>query len=551
MDGRTAKSLRAMREVIQNPDLRRLQLASAGSVLGNWGYVVALGVYAYAEGGPAAIGLVTVIRLVPSALAAPFVSMLGDRFRRDRVMVMTDLGRAALMTAAAAVIAAEGPAALVYAIVGFSSLVGTGFRPAQAALLPSLARNPDELTAANVAASSVDGIGIFLGPALGGLLLAATSSEVVFLANALTFVWSAAMVWRIRGGAQAAARPRKPSLLAEATAGFTTLAGERRARVLVSLYTAQTLIAGMLNMLLVVTALELLETGVSGVGFLTSALGAGSLVGGVVAVGLIGHQRLAMAFAVGLGLFSAPLAIVALWPDKYAAPAFIALIGVANTIVDVSAVTLMQRAVPDEVLSRVFGVMQSLLLGAMALGAVIGPALVEGFGIRAALAIAGAFLPLTAVLFARALARVDREAPGRAPEAELLARLPIFGPLPAPELERLASTLVRLERPAGETIFRRGDPGDRFYVVERGEVLVTPGDRPPRTLGPGEGFGEIALLRDVPRTADVAAQTNVTLLALERDDFIAVVTGHPSSAEAADAVIAANLGDVRAGMASA
>jgi hypothetical protein len=219
--------------------------------------------------------------------------------------------------------------------------------------------------------------------------------------------------------------------------------------------------------------------------------------------------------------------------------------------VDVSAVTLMQRAVPDEVLSRVFGVMQSLLLGAMAVGAVVGPVLVEGFGIRTALVIVGVSLPVVALVAVVPLSRLDRAAAGPPPEVELLRGLEIFAPLPGPPLEELAKSLVRVELPAGTTVFSRGDHGDRFYIVESGEVVVQPEDQPARTLGPGEGFGEIALLRDVPRTADVVAKTDVALLALEREEFIAVVTGDASTAEAADAVIAANLGEVRAGMASA
>jgi MFS family permease len=536
---------------VRNPDLRRVQLAWAGSVFGNWGYMVALGVYAYQEGGPAAVGLVGVLRMLPSALAAPFVAVLGDRLRRDLVMVVTDIVRAALMVAAALVIAVEGPALAVYLIVAASSVVGTGFRPAQAALLPSLARTPAELTAANVASSTVESVGMFLGPALGGLLLAATNTEVVFLANAATFLWSAGMVARIKGGREAPPRPRQPSFLTEAGAGFRMLAGEPNARLLVSLYAAQTLVAGMLSVFLVVTALELLETGESGVGALTSAVGVGGLVGAVLAVALTARQRLGADLALGLVLFGGPLALVAAWPNPVVAFLLICLVGAGNTIVDVAAITLMQRTVPDEVLARVFGVLQGVLLGTMAIGSLIAPALVEGLGLRPGLVVAGCLLPLVALLVFRSLSRLDRMAPAPGPELELLRADPIFAPLPEPVLEQLASSLVRVEQAAGEPILRRGDPGDRYYIVERGEVVVEPENRPAQVLGPAAGFGEIALLRDVPRTADVTARTDVTLLALERDDFIAAVTGHASSADAADAVIAGRLDTVRTGLASA
>ncbi|MBA2332176.1 MAG: MFS transporter, partial [Actinobacteria bacterium] len=185
--GRTYGSLAAS---FRNPNLRRIQLAWMGSVIGNWSYSVALAVYAYQQGGAAAVGLVAVIRLLPSAIAAPIVAVAADRFPRVWVMVAADLIRVPLMLLAALTILWEGPAPLVYAAAGVAS-VGTAFRPAQAALMPSLARDPEELSAANVASSTVESVGSFLGPALGGLLLAATSAEIVFAVNGLSFVWSA------------------------------------------------------------------------------------------------------------------------------------------------------------------------------------------------------------------------------------------------------------------------------------------------------------------------------------------------------------------------
>jgi len=550
---RLHESLRAVGEVARNRDLRRLELAWAGSVLGNWGYVVALSVYAYDQGGAAAVGLVGVVRLLPAAIASPFVSLLADRMRRERVMVGTDLVRAALMAVAAATIAADGPPAAVYTLVGLSSAVGTGFRPAQAALLPSLARTPTELTAANLVSSTVESVGLFLGPALGGILLAVTNAQTVFAVNGASFVWSALLVLGVRGGgvpAAAATGARRPSFVEEASAGFRTLAGEPRARLLVSLYTAQTLVAGMLNVFLVVTALELADTGPSGVGVLTSAMGVGGIVGGVVAIGLVARQRLGVDFALGLTLFGLPLVLVAAWPGAVGAFLFVCLIGIGNTVVDVSAMTLMQRAIPDDVLARVFGVLESMLFAAMAVGAVLAPVLVDGLGPRAALAVAGAFLPLLALVSLRPLARLDATVSGPAPEIALLRAIPIFTPVSEPALEQLAHSLVRVDLPAGTEILRRGEPGDRFYVIERGTVAVDPEDGPERRLGPGESFGEIALLRDVPRTATVTAADDVSLLALDRDDFIGIVTGHPQSAEAADAVIASRLDVVRADLAS-
>jgi len=540
-------SARVLRDVLRNPDLRRLELAWVGSVLGHWSYVVALAVYAYGEGGAAAVGVVGVIRMFSGALGAPLMSTLGDRFRRERVMLSADLVRAGLMGGAAALIAADGPAAAVYAIAAAATVVGTSFRPAQAALLPSLARTPAELTAANAASSTVESIGSFAGPALGGLVLAAAGVEAVFLVNAASFVWSALLVSRIHGPAPRGVRPQgeRPGFARAIGGGARALAGEKDARVLVALYCAQTLVAGALNVLIVVAALELLDRGTAWVGFLNSMVGIGGLAGALLALGLASRLRLAGDFAVGLALFGAPLALLAAWPSPAAALGLLLVVGVGNTLVDVSAVTLLQRAAPDEALARVFGLLESLLLASIGLGALLAPALIAGLGTRPALVACGALLPALALLSWRRLARID--ARGRVPgeRLALLRGIPIFAPLPESVLERLASQLAEVSARAGATVVSAGEPGNLFYAIASGEVVVEG-----RRLGPGEFFGEIALLKDVPRTATVTAATDVALLALEREEFIAAVTGHAESAAAADAIVAQRLAPLRAGVAS-
>jgi MFS family permease len=542
-ESRARTAARALRDVFASAPLRRLQLAWAGSVLGGWAYLVALGVYAYDEGGAAAVGLVGLIRMIPAALAAPFTASLADRFPRVTVMVASDAIRFALMLGAAAVIAADGPAAAVYVLVAASTVTGTVFRPAQAALLPSLVRTPTELTAANVASSTIESIGTFLGPALGGLLLAVSSPEVVFAANGLTFLWSAVLVLGLRGHEQpreareAAPDEPEPGLLA----GIGTIVHEPTLRTLVGLYAAQTLVAGALNVLVVVTSFELLDLDDAGVGLLYAAVGVGGLVGGFVALLLAPGGRLARDFALGLALFGLPLALIGGVPVAVIAVIGLAIIGIGNSIVDVNALTIMQRAVPDDVLGRALGALEGLLLATLGLGAVLAPVLIDVVGPEAALIATGALLPLLALLSRPRLRALDERT--AAPTATgLLRGVPMLAGLPEPVLERLAREAVAVSFPAGSVVLREGDVGDRFYVVERGEVAILG-----RHFGPGEGFGEIALLRDVPRTATATAVTDVALAALERDPFVAAVTGHAPSAATADAVVAARLGSLSAG----
>jgi MFS family permease len=547
---RLVEAGRAFRGIVANPDLRRLELAWAGSEIGDWATVIGVAVFAFEAGGAAAVGLVGLVRLLPAAVGAPFTAVLADRFQRRRVMLTADLLRAGALAGAAVAAFSDAPAGVVYALVSFVSLVATAFRPAQAALLPSLARTPDELTAANVTSSTVESVAAFAGPAIGGALVAGTSVGVAFAVTAGTFLWSALLLSGIRGEPVEKAEEGREAIPAAILGGFRAIAGEGGLRLLIGLFAAQTLVYGALSVLLVVTALELLDLGESGLGYLYSALGIGGVAGAVVSAALVGRRRLATAFGIGVVAWGVPIALLGVWPSAAAAVVFLALVGAANTVVDVSGLTLLQRAVPDQVLARVFGVLETLVLVAVAVGSAVAPLLVEGFGTRGALIATGGFLPVATALVWSRLRALDEVAAAPTAELELLRAQPLFAPLPGPVLENLAGDLEPVSVAAGDVVVRAGETGDRFYLVAEGELVVTVDGRRTAALGAGDHFGEIALLRDVPRTATVQATTAGRLYALARDDFLAAVTGHPASAEAADAVIAARLGHIRPGVAA-
>ena len=544
------ESLRALADVFRNPGLRRLQLAWVGSVTGEWAYVVALAVYAYEAGGATAVGLVALLRFLPAAAVAPFAAVLADRYSRQRVMLTADAIRAVALAGAAAVALSDGPAAAIYAFAALVAVVSTAFQPAQAALIPTLARNPQELTAANVASSTVESVGSFAGPAVGGLLLAVTSPGVVFAATAGAFVWSALNVARIPSTPPPREAAAEQALHREALAGFQAIFRVPSLRLVVGLYSAQTLVAGALNVLVVVAAFELLDLGRGGPGLLNSAVGIGGLIGAGVALGLVGLRGLGTAFAFGLVLWGLPLILFGAWPETAAAIVFLGLLGVGNTLVDVSGLTLLQRTAPEEVLGRVFGVLESLVVATLGLGAIIAPLLVSLFGVRWALVATGLLLPALALVSWARLRGIDERTVVPQRELDLLLSLPLFAPLPPATLEHLARSLVRVPAAAGTEITRQGELGDRFYLVDKGDVEVSIDGEVVSSLGPGDHFGEIALLRDVPRTATVTARTDASFLALERDEFVSAVSGHPASREAADAVVAERLGRLRPGLAS-
>jgi MFS family permease len=533
------ESLRAFGAVFANAQLRRLQLAGIGSTLGTWAYNVGLAVYVYDKGGAKAVGFVYFARWGAAALFAPWLSLLADRGSRRRLMVAADLVRAALLGAMTACAAAGTGVWPIVALAVAASITSTVFGPAQGALLPSLVSTPDELTAANAVMNTVGSVGMFAGPALGGAILAASSPTAVFLVTAAAFLWSAYFLLRIPGDAAPESEPAP--VVSALLAGFRAIGSKPELRVVVGLTAAQTLVAGAFEVLLVVVALRLLDAGDSGVGWLNAAVGVGGVLGVVAVAALAGRRRLAGDLGLGVLLWGGPLALVALWSNFAFVLVLFAIVGLANTIVDVVGMTLLQRSADDEVLGRVFGVMESLILATIAIGSLAAPGIVSLVGLKATLVVVGAFLPALLVPLWPLLRRVDEAARVATEPLELLRAIPMFAVLPAPVLERLASVAEEVRVPPLAPVFVQDDRGDRFYVIAAGTAVVEIDDAEAAALEPGDFFGEIALLHDVPRTATVRALDELRLYALERDDFLGAVTGHAPSREAADSVIATRL----------
>ena len=538
----------AVASVFRNASLRWLQLSWTFWILGHWAYLIAVSVYAYDAGGEQAVGIIFLLRLVPAAIVSPFAGLLADRFRRERVLIATNLGRISLIGTAAVAVILDAPPTLVYALAIVDAIVATPVRSAQAALMPRLAREPTELTAANAVARGVESFAVFGGPALAGLLLAVTSTGAVFVVTALMIAVSVVFVGLIRVPQRD--RPRSEveasTIVSEALAGFRAIGRDPSLRVMMGLFTAETAVAGALQVYIVVLALETLELGDGGVGLLNSAMGIGALIGAVSALALAGVRRLSLAFLAGLVLRGLPLVVVGLMTDTLV-PVLILLgvFGLGGAFVDVPGLTIVQRSVPEDVLARVFGVIQMLWLSSIGIGAALAPLLVAWLGLDGAMIATGLVLPGLVVLFGLRLVRIDVEAvPPRPDELRILGSIPIFTPLPGLSLEHLAGRLVPLRLEPETVIVREGDPGDRFYIVAEGSVEVSEHGRPISELGPGGYFGEIALIRDVSRTATVTAKTPVVLYALDRDDFLAAVTSHAPSAEAAEEVVSSRLAGI-------
>ena len=544
------ESRTALADVYRNDGLRRVNTALVGSVIGDGAYAVAVAVYAYTQGGATAVGVLGVVRYVSVALLLPFTSMLADKYDRKRVMVITEMLRVVLIMIAAVVIQFDGPAMAVYGLALVNTLVGTAFRPAQSALMPTLATHPGELTAANVTSSTIESVGFFVGPAIGAFLLAVSNTATVYVFNGLTFLWSGLIVWGLTvperviaddtpgsGAPDEDESSHSGSMFAGAGDGYRVIFASRDIRLLVLLYCAQTVVAGASLVFGVAIPLDLLDMGEAGVGLLDAVVGIGGIVGGFLALLLAQRGRLAADFGLGVVFWAAPLLLIAAWPSVGTAIAAMVLIGFGNAIVDVNAFTILQRLVPNAVMGRVFGAVESAIIGGMALGALLMPLLIHTVGLRTGLAIIGIAVSAAVVVGLSGLRRIDRVA--LAPEGlELLRAVPILGALPDRMLERLARTSTVVHVPVGTAVFCEGDSGDLFYVIEAGSVDVAIAGEHVRSLGAGESFGEIALLREIPRTATVVASTDVVLRSIERERFIAAVTGHGAAAEQAETMAA-------------
>jgi MFS family permease len=541
---RLAASTGAFGAVLRNPALQRVELAFLGFSLTEWGIWVAILVFAYGHGGAGQVALVAVLQLAPAAIVAPVAASFGDRYPRERVLLAAYLLQAAVTGAMAASLLLDAPVVIVYLLAAAANSTITLTRPVQAAILPSLSRTPAELTAANVAAGSIETTAILIGPAVAGVVLQLLGPGPVFAgASALSLVGATLVAGlpRTQAPDREGTRGGLRGALAETVAGFAMLANEERPRSVVVLLGSASVLWGALDVLLVVLALDALAMGSSGVGFLNAAVGAGGIVGALLTALLIGRARLAAPFGLGLLLWGGALAAVGLLPLPLVAMLLLAVAGIGRVVMDVAGRTLLQRVSPDALLSRVFGVVEGIDNASLAVGSILAPALLAIAGTRGAFLVAGIALIGFTALNWRRLLRADAAGVVWPRELAALMSVPFFTSLSGQALERLAAALIPVTARPGTQIITQGHSGDRFYIISSGEVRVEVDGRPVRTLGAGQSFGEIALLRDIPRTASVTAISPVELLALDRHHFVETVTGQPAAAAAAEEVIHVHL----------
>ena len=531
----------AVREALANDGIRRLELVWSIGIAADAALLVVLLVVVYAHDGALAAGVLGAVRMGPAVVTGMLAGTVVRRFGGRRVLLALGLVRAAAAALCAVVIATGMPVLWLYVLAALVAVAGAPVRPAAATLMPGLARSPAELVAANMAWGTGEGLGTFAGPFIAGLLIAAGQLPLAAAAVAAAFLVTVAVAAGLRfehatdaaGGTRERAGP-------DLVEGVRAL---RRRPVLrwsmLGVY-GQVTTRGLLNPLLVVASIELLGMGQAGVGLLSAALGLGGFVGAVFALNAARPDRLILTQAAALAYWGAPIALIGLLPFPAVGLAAMAVTGVANAVYDVAIITIFQRGASNQERAAVFSVFEGVAGLGLVTGSLLAPVLLGAFGASGALAIAGSVLPILSLVIYARIGRADRVSVMDEAVVGLIRRVDVFAQLPLTALERLAAGMTPVTAARGEVLVREGEPGDTYVIVATGEVQVTVGGEPMDRLGPGAGFGEVALLRRSARTATVTALTDMTGYAIDAGTFACAVSG-PATAAISEQVAAMHL----------
>ena len=524
-----------IRAALKDPDLRRLQASWMAVNAGQWAYLVTNLVVAYNAGGAAATGLLGVASFIAPTVVSPFAGVPVARWRPERVLAAATALRVLAVALTVVLIAVDGPILLLVPLVLIESGAGAIGRSLQIGLQPLLARSPAELVSANVAAGAAEGLGTFAGPALSGVLLTLVGPVGAYLAVLAVYALAVAA---LAGMHVPMTKPGiAKSVRRELAAGVRAVLRSRSSLLILSGLDIQAGVRGALLVLVVVAAIELFGMGDAGVGALNAAFGAGGVLGAIGAVALAGQSRLAPWFALALAGWGLPIVFLGLITSPAVAIGLMLIIGASNAILDVAGFTLLQRTTPNADRIAVMGLLISAAGATMAIGGFVAPILVDQLGIEGALIVTGLVLPILAVVTWPGVRNADLAVVVDTARLNRIRADPLFAPLSMAVVEQLSDELVHVTFEAGEDLIREGEQGDRYYLIERGRVVVSQAGQRMREQGPGESVGEIALLFDVPRTASVRALEPVDALTLSREDFLGTLCGQTASRRIADTIV--------------
>ena len=488
--------------------------------------------------GTSEAGTIAVLSLACAVLVAPFAAYAGDRFPANRALT---IGFACQAITLAATTAAMSSGNVAAAYVGAIAVAGavTFTRPTVACLLPAVTHTPRDLVAANAVMNVLSNVGMFIAPLLAAVFLAVQGPALVFGVFAVLTTVAALLTSNIRIDEQTAVQPtmNASTLRRRVLGGMEALAHEPTLRILVLIMSLSAFSTGVVDVLVVTVAEERLADRVN-VGVLAAAVGLGAVIGVFVTSPLIGRHSLARLGVLGAALMAVPMPAVVRASDPLVVALALGATGIGQSMILVAGSIALQRWAPDDVLARIFGVHESSQMLAMAVGATAFTSLADRTSLTTTTISLGAGVFLVATFGIWRLMATGTDVPP--PAADLIERLhgdPIFAPLGVRSMERLAKDAERLTVRKGQTVITAGEHGDHYFLIDTGGFEVSRAGRPSGVLGQGGAFGEVALLRDVPRTATVIATEDSELISVARASFLEAVTGHPRSSAVADDVV--------------
>jgi MFS family permease len=516
--------------VARNRNLAILMAGRIVSVGGDYVYQVALSIaiFAYSHNSSLAVSAFWIARLAPSlALGAP-AGALADRLGYRRSMIIADLGRLVLV-ALMALVAHPSTWLLLYPLVFLVTAFSSLFSPASLALIPAIVRDRDKRMAANAAIGEVASIASIVGSALGGIFAGAGHVTALLVFDALTFGISAASIALIRTAPKVAVAAEEADEADEAEGeedaadeeggffgGFRLLARRPLLVFAASVMALPELTSGAILVWIVPYAEQFM--GKAGVGYLSAALGVGAVIGGLIAASVGGTIRLDVLLAIGVAVLGASMMVFGGVHFAVVAVACLIVLGLAETLEYTAYETLLQGSVPENMIGRAAGSMDTLFFNLMLAGNLLSGLLAATLGLTVSIVSFGVGI---LVVTAASWVYFRQQTIGQ-PDATDLARIPAFESCPIEIREWAVRRMLREQYDPGTVVIHQGDIGDRFYVIARGharvEVAADTGTLEVQ-LNPRDFFGEIALLENVPRVATVRAIDKLTVFAMSREDF--------------------------------
>ena len=522
------------RGALHNRDFRLLAGALSQSAMGDWAYNVALIVYVYDKTQAAAwVSACLLGRMIPRFLALPYGGVLAERSERIRLMVTSDLSRAVVMAGMTAAVASDAPAWLAIAMAGVLSVAQCVYDPSTAAMVPQIL-GEDDLAAGNALLQSINNVAIIAGPAVGAVILALGNPSIVMGVDACTFLASALLISRVTARSTPSDVAKEGGPLQQIAVGVKAIVDSPTARLLSSFAVVTTMLYGADTVLFVFVSKDKLSTGSHGYGYLLVALGVGGIIAATFVNRLAALPRLSVVLSAGMVVYALPTALLVGIHAPAAAFVIEVVRGVATVVVDVLAMTALQRSLAPHLIARVFGVFWALIIAGCSVGGLVMPLLLKTAGLNGALLLDALVVPAVVVIVYPRLSRLDRlsavQAVQLAPFVGILSQLDLFAAAPQLTLERLATGATPMVLEPGASVVREGERADALYVLVDGRVEVSArgenGAAPKhiRYMTAPCYIGEIGLLEAVPRTATVIAVQPSRLLRIDGDEFLSALT---------------------------